>query len=147
VLTNYYDNNNELSVPLDKSVCIGENAKRYFKKYAKLKKAFEIVTIQKQETKTELDYIESIVYELENATTINDIDSIYTEFSEVFLGKNVNIQNTKKKVKKAKKEEPFTPITLNIDGYTVLVGKNNKQNDFLTLMTYGSIQRIFMEAM
>jgi predicted ribosome quality control (RQC) complex YloA/Tae2 family protein len=133
VLTNYYDNNNELSIPLDKSVCISENAKRYFKKYTKLKKAFEIVTTQKEETKAEIDYIESVVYELECAKTVHDIDTIYTEFSEEFLGKNISSTNKKKKQVKNKTEETFSPITFNIDGYTVLVGRNNKQNDFLTL--------------
>jgi predicted ribosome quality control (RQC) complex YloA/Tae2 family protein len=134
VLKNYYDNNNnDISIPLDKSICISENAKKYFKKYSKLKKAFEIVTTQKEETKSEIDYIESVVYELENAKTVSDIDAIYTEFSESFLGKDVSSQHKKKKASKAKKEEQFSPITLNIDGYTVLIGKNNKQNDFLTL--------------
>jgi predicted ribosome quality control (RQC) complex YloA/Tae2 family protein len=133
VLNNYYDNNNEISIPLDKSVCISENAKRYFKKYAKLKKAFEIVTTQKKETKSEIDYIESVVYELESAKTVADIDAIYTEFAESFLGKNVTFEAKKKKATKVKKEEIFSPLTFNIDGYTVLVGKNNKQNDYLTL--------------
>ncbi len=134
-LDNYYDNNTPICVPLDKSISIAMNAKKYFKKYAKLKNACEIVTLQKQETKHEIDYIESIIYELEVATTVSDIDSIYTEFSENFLGKNIlnSSKPSKKKMSKKKKEEPFSPLTLTIDGYTVLVGKNNKQNDHLTL--------------
>lgn len=134
-LENYYDNNIPTKIPLDKSVSISMNAKKYFKKYTKLKNACEIVTLQKQETKREIDYIESIIYELEVANTISDIDSIYTEFSENFLGKNVSNSSkvSKKKLSKKKKEEVFSPLCFAIDGYTVLVGKNNKQNDFLTL--------------
>lgn len=134
-LENYYDNNAPISVPLDKSISIAMNAKKYFKKYSKLKNACEIVTLQKQETKREIDYIESIIYELEVATTVSDIDSIYTEFSENFLGKKVlnSSKSSKKKMSKKKKEEPFSPLTFTIDGCTVLVGKNNKQNDHLTL--------------
>lgn len=134
-LENYYDNNIPTKIPLDKTVSISMNAKKYFKKYAKLKNACEIVTLQKQETKREIDYIESIIYELEVANTISDIDSIYTEFLENFLGKNVSNSSkvSKKKVSKKKKEEVFSPLCFTIDGYTVLLGKNNKQNDFLTL--------------
>lgn len=134
-LENYYDNNTPISVPLDKSISIAMNAKKYFKKYSKLKNACEIVTLQKQETKREIDYIESIIYELEVASTISDIDSIYTEFSENFLGKNLpgSSKVSKKKMSKKKKEEPFSPLTFTIDGFTVLVGKNNKQNDYLSL--------------
>ena len=134
-LSNYYDNNQTTKIPLDKTISLSMNAKKYFKKYNKLKNACEIVNVQKEETKHEIDYIESIIYELEAATTISDIDSIYTEFSESFLGKNVSTSNKsyKKKVSKKKKEEIFEPLTFIIDGYTVLVGKNNKQNDYLTL--------------
>lgn len=135
VLNNYYASNEEISIPLDKSLSPSMNAKKYFKKYNKLKHACEIVTLQKQETKREIDYIESVIYELENAKVISDIDAIYTEFSESFLGKSIvnSGKPTKKKPSKKKKEETFEPLTFTIDGYCVLVGKNNKQNDFLTL--------------
>lgn len=134
-LSNYYENNQTTKIPLDKTISLSMNAKKYFKKYNKLKNACEIVNVQKEETKREIDYIESVVYELETATTTSDIDSIYTEFSESFLGKNVSTSNksSKKKVSKKKKEEVFDPLRFTIDDYTVLVGKNNKQNDYLTL--------------
>lgn len=135
ILNNYYENNQEISIPLDKSLSPSMNAKKYFKKYTKLKNACKIVSIQKKETKAEIDYIESVVYELETAKTVSDIDSIYTEFSENFLGKTVSNsnKNTTKKTSKKKKEEPFSPLTFTINGFTVLVGKNNKQNDYLSL--------------
>lgn len=134
-LNNYYDNNNIIKIPLDKTISPSMNAKKYFKKYNKLKSACEIVTVQKEETKREIDYIESVIYELEAASNIADIDSIYTEFSESFLGKNLSNskKNSNKKTSKKKKEDVFDPITFVIDGYNVLVGKNNKQNDYLTL--------------
>lgn len=132
-LPNYYDNNNPITIPMDKSISPSLNAKKYFKKYTKLKNACEIVNLQKQETTREIDYIESIIYELETAKTVSDVDVIYTEFSENFLGKNLLSKDTKKKPSKKKKEEEFSPLTYTIDGYTVLVGKNNKQNDYLSL--------------
>ena len=134
VLNNYYEDNKEISIPLDKSLSPSMNAKKYFKKYTKLKNACEIVSLQKQETKNEINYIESVIYELETAKTVSDIDAIYTEFSESFLGKSLSQKkNQKQKTSKKKKEEPFLPLTFEIDGFTVLVGKNNKQNDYLTL--------------
>ena len=66
-LENYYDNNKIIEIPLDMSISPSYNAKKYFKKYNKLKNALEIVGIQKKETSKEIDYIESIIYELENA--------------------------------------------------------------------------------
>ena len=133
-LLNYYDNN-PITIPLDKRFSPADNAKNYFKKYRKLKNALEIVGKQKIETKQELDYIESIVYELDSAKTIEDINEIYDEISE-----NDLFENVKKKSKKhisntvsSKKNEKFgSPIHLNINNFEVFIGKNNKQNDYLT---------------
>ena len=70
-LENYYDNNNLITIPLDSKYLPSINAKRYFKKYNKLKNALEIVGKQKEDTINELNYIESIVYELEAAIIKN----------------------------------------------------------------------------
>ena len=89
-LENYYDNNNLITIPLDERYLPSVNAKRFFKKYNKLKNALEIVSIQKKETLEELDYIESVVYELENATSVDEIAIILDEISEndIFKEKN-----------------------------------------------------------
>lgn len=139
-LENYYDNNNKILIKLDKRYSPAINAKRFFKKYSKLKNALEIVSEQKKDTLKELDYIESIVYELENSSTVDELTSIFEEISEndIFKEKTSQTTNTKKsKIKKSKltknKEVSFNPIKYTIDGYTVLVGRNNKENDYLTL--------------
>ena len=62
-----------ITIPLDERFSPSTNAKRFFKKYHKLKNALEIVTIQKQDTLKELDYIESVIYELESANSIDEI--------------------------------------------------------------------------
>ena len=61
---NNYDNNNLIKIPLDIKYLPNINAKRYFKKYNKLKNAFQVVSIQKKDTEQELNYIESILYEI-----------------------------------------------------------------------------------
>ncbi len=139
-LENYYDNNNIILIKLDKRYSPSVNAKRFFKKYSKLKNALAIVTKQKQDTLKELDYIESIVYELENSISIDELTSIFEEISEndIFKEKTSKTNNIKNaKVKKSKltknKTVSFNPIKYNIDGYTILVGRNNKENDYLTL--------------
>lgn len=139
-LENYYDNNKEITIPLDEKYVPSINAKRYFKKYNKLKNALEIVTMQKKETMQELDYIESVVYELEAANSIEEIAEILDEISEndIFKEKTKNLKKKKQnKVKKSNltknKNVSFNPIKYTIDGFTLLVGRNNKENDFLTL--------------
>lgn len=126
-LNNYYDNNNSITILLDKRYSPSVNAKRFFKKYNKLKNTLEIVTTQKEDTKKELNYIESIVFSLHSASSVYEVDDIYLEIQENLLGKKID----NKKVAKNSKETS-SPIKLNIDGYTVLIGKNNKQNDELT---------------
>ena len=139
-LENYYDNNNKITITLDSKYLPGVNAKRYFKKYNKLKNALEIVSEQKEETIKELDYLESIVYELEAATSLEEISEIFEEISEnvIFKDKIKPTQKSKTgKIKKStltkNKNVSFNPLKYTIDGFTLLVGRNNKENDYLTL--------------
>ncbi len=133
-LENYYDNNNLVEIPLDKSISPSYNAKKYFKRYNKLKNTLEIVTKQKLEATKELDYLESIIYELEGATSISELEEIDIEISENVLFKNTqkNSNVKKNKVNKRKVHDEYEPITYNVDGFTLYVGKNNKQNDYIT---------------
>ena len=139
-LENYYENNKLIVIPLDKKYSPNSNAKRYFKKYRKLKNALEIVSIQKQETMQELNYIESIVYELEACNNIKDVSDIYEEISEnvIFQDKITLLKKQKnKKINKSKltknKFSSFNPIKFTIENYTFLIGRNNMENDYLTL--------------
>ena len=135
---NYYDNNKLIKIPVNKYISPSANVKNYFKKYNKLKNALKIVNQQKVETIGELDYIETIIYSLDNAKTITDIEEIYSEIKEndlFFSKKNKigqNVKSTKLKNKNKKIEKEYVPIEYKIDDYTFLVGKNNKQNDYLS---------------
>ncbi len=129
-LENYYDNFNPIEIPINTSISISENAKKYFKKYNKLKNALDVVTFQKKETEQELKYIESIIYELDSAKSLEDVDEIFNELSDSVIFKDY-IQTGKNKNNK-KSDSKSTPREFTVDGYTVLVGKNNKQNDYLT---------------
>ena len=107
-LDNYYDNNSPIEIKLDKRYSPSVNAKRFF-------------------TKKELDYIESIIYSLNSTKNLNDVDDIYLEIQENLLDTKINSKKEKKK-----SEEKTSPLHLDIDGYNVYVGRNNKQNDYLT---------------
>lgn len=162
-LENYYDNNNFITIPLDEKFSPSKNAKNFFKKYRKLQNTIAIVEKQKELSEAELSYLESIVYELEEVSTIEDIDNIYSEICDnLIFGKNANtvnnhVYNSTNKVanlnnsdnlnhskngnikkanskgnKQSKENSSNIPEKRNIDGYTVYIGKNNKQNDYLT---------------
>lgn len=141
-LENYYDNNNLITIKLDKKYPPSINAKMFFKKYSKLKNALKVVSEQKAETLDELNYIDSIIYELDNCNTVNDISNVLEEISESETFTNINKKFTKKSSSKLRKNNRnknnnqkinFNPIKYNIDNYTLLVGRNNVENDYLTL--------------
>lgn len=141
-LENYYDNNNLIIIKLDKKYPPSINAKMFFKKYSKLKNALKIVSEQKNETINELNYIDSIIYELDNCKTLDDISNVLTEISENETFVDINKKFSKKSNGKSKKGKQnknnsqkfnFNPIKYNIDNYTLLVGRNNVENDYLTL--------------
>ena len=141
-LENYYDDNNLITIPLDEKFSPSKNAKNFFKKYRKLQNTIAIVKKQKELSEAELSYLESIVYELEEVSTIEDIDNIYSEICDnLIFGKNANtvnnhVYNSQSKIINSKSSKQSNasnmPEKRDIDGYTVYIGKNNKQNDYLT---------------
>lgn len=133
ILQNYYNNNSDITIPLDKSLSPHKNAEKYFKKYNKLKNALKIVSTQKQEAEKELQYIESIIFSLENAKDLIDINEIYEEVSQNLSTKR-EFEKSKQNSKKDKNTKPEHNITsINENGFSIFIGKNNTQNDYLTL--------------
>lgn len=133
-LENYYDNNNLIKISLDGSITPSKNAKKFFKKYKKLKNAKEFVDIQKKSVESDINYLESIIYEINSADSILSLDGIYNELQDTSI-----IKDKSKKSNKIKKSKTSTEnqalhdfLKYTVDGFTVLVGKNNKQNDYLT---------------
>jgi predicted ribosome quality control (RQC) complex YloA/Tae2 family protein len=133
--TNYY-NNEEISIPLDPTMTPMENAKHNFEKYNKLKRTYDALTNQIQETKDELEHLESIKTALDIATEEDDLTALKRELTEYGYIKRKFTSGSKKLEKKANvkktnvKSKPFHYISS--DGYHMYVGKNNYQNDELT---------------
>ena len=129
-ILNYYTNEN-IKISLDEKYNVSKNVERFYKKYNKLKNTLEIVSEQKKDAEKEIDYIESIIYSLESAKTMEEINQIYNEISENFSNrKEFTLDNNKNKSKN--KQDEIKIQEINIQGYKILVGKNNSQNDYLT---------------
>ncbi len=125
-LTNYTENGAEnVEVLLDATLSPQQNAQKYFKIYKKKQNTIKQSEIQLQEINSELDYIKSIKFSIENATTKQDFEEIKQEL--IYLG----LIKTQSKQNKNKKNLPLGFIKYQIQGVQVLVGKNNVQNDKL----------------
>jgi predicted ribosome quality control (RQC) complex YloA/Tae2 family protein len=121
---NYYTNE-MITIPLDSQLDAKGNAQKYFDRYNKLKRTYEALTKLTEETKTEIEHLESISTALDIALTEDDLVQIKEELIEFGYIKR------KKTDKKARiKSKPFHYRSS--DGYDIYVGKNNYQNDELT---------------
>ena len=115
----------EKTVNLDSKLSPSQNAQRYYKKYNKAKKAIEVLTDRLESDRLELEYIRSVIDSLSRIENENDLDEIKREVK--LAGYSVK---TKANSKQTSKTTPFEFRTTN--GYTVLCGRNNIQNDTLT---------------
>lgn len=125
---NFYNEMEEIEIPLDSKLDGPSNASKYYKKYSKLKNAAIYLKEQIEIGKSELDYLESILLNIEFAETPEEIDDLYEELEkEGYLKK-------KKKNNKKRKDSQENYIKLKTDdGFDIFIGKNNRQNDYLTL--------------
>jgi predicted ribosome quality control (RQC) complex YloA/Tae2 family protein len=121
---NYYDNQ-MVTIPLDPMLSTGENAKKYFDKYQKLKRTYEALSTLTKETKEEIDHLSSIATSLDIALKEEDLVQIKEELIESGY---IRRKGGTKKEKITSK--PFHYVSS--DGYDIYVGKNNYQNDELT---------------
>lgn len=121
---NYYDNQ-MITIPLDPMLSTGENAKKYFDKYQKLKRTYEALSTLTKETKAEIDHLASISTSLDIALKENDLVQIKEELIESGY---IRRKGGTKREKITSK--PFHYVSS--DGYHIYVGKNNYQNEELT---------------
>ncbi|MCX7921880.1 MAG: NFACT family protein [Clostridia bacterium] len=133
-LLNYYSESGDyIDISLDENRSPQENAQRYFRQYSKAKSAYEFTSKQVEETLKELEYLESVNHLLDNCSSLLEIDEIRQELAEE------GYLHSKRKATVKKKEKAMEPLRFkSSDGFDILVGKNNKQNDLLTLKTASS---------
>lgn len=121
---NYYTNE-MVTIPLDDQLSASENAKKYFERYGKLKRTHEALTELIEETKDEIEHLESIATALDIAVSEEDLAQIREELTEFGY-----IRKKRGEKKASIKSRPFHYISS--DGFHMYVGKNNYQNDELT---------------
>ena len=123
---NYYSENLEtVRIPLDVSLSPSDNANKYFKEYKKTYTAEQTLKALTEKDKEELIYFDSVLDSIERSTTLADITQIREELAEAGYIKQ---SYQRKKTAPATQFKEYTSC----EGYKILVGKNNKQNDYLT---------------
>ena len=128
-LENFYNNNEPIRIPADPALSPSANAQKYFKEYRKSKTAEQMLGELIEQSEQELAYLESVI------DSVNRADG-YTELAEI--RNELYEQGYLKKAKndKTQKMKPMPPMEyVSDDGYTILVGRNNVQNDLLTFKT------------
>ena len=127
-VANFYDPEyKNITISLNPNFTPSENAQKYFKKYNKMKTAKKEITSQIEITKEEINYLENIILSIENCENLAELMDIREELSKVGYLRAKN--NIKKETKLTTKPHEF----ISSNGFKILVGKNNKQNDNLTL--------------
>lgn len=127
---NYYDENRKLEIPLDSQRSPNENAQRYYKKYAKMKAAYDMAEEQLAGIREELAYLEGQQDNLLKSTTSEELGEIREELAAQGYARPENPKG-KKGGRKARESQPMR--YLSSEGREILVGKNNAQNDRLTM--------------
>ena len=129
-VANFYDPNySNIRIALNKNLTPSENAQKYFKKYNKLKTAKIELTSQIAICNEEIEYLENIMLGIENCENLEELNDIKDELIKLGYAKAPFRYKAKKDIDPTTKPNQFTSS----DGFTILVGKNNKQNDYLTL--------------
>ena len=123
---NYYTNE-MIKIPLDKTISVMENSKKYFAKYNKLKRTYEALTELTVETREELEHLTSVQTFLDMAIDENSLTQVKEELISCGYIKG---HYGRKGDRKAAKSKPLHYVSG--DGFHMYVGKNNIQNDELT---------------
>ena len=127
-VTNYYDGS-EITIPLDEKTSASANSQRYFKKYSKARTAIHEKQTQLEDNEKDIQYLESVIQNIEAADNVPLLDSIRDELEQT--GYVRRRQKAAQRKKKGTGPEPLK-YTLS-DGTQVLVGRNNIENDWLTM--------------
>ena len=126
---NYYDENGAvMRIKLNPAISPAANAQRYYKEYQKAKTAETVLAEQIEKGQAELEYLESVADAVNRSDSERELSQIREELTE--QGYLRQPRGKQQKIQKLPPKEYTTS-----DGFTVLVGRNNRQNDLLTLKT------------
>lgn len=124
----YSETGETITIPMDQRFGLVQNMQNCYKKYDKLKRAQELLRVQRQECEANITYLESIEASLLASASLAEIAEIHNELVESGY--------LREKLKRRNNDKPSHPFHFETpDGLTILVGKNNYQNDKLTFKT------------
>jgi len=132
-LVNYYSETGDIiEIPLDENKSPQENAQLYYKKYNKAKTAFSYAEKEIKKIKAEISYLESVMFAIEAAQKPEQINEIRLELYE--QGYLSQLHNKKSRKNEKIRSVHIAPLkVISGDGFEILIGQNNKQNDKLTM--------------
>lgn len=122
ICKNYYDQDREIRIPLDDTLSARENAKRYYDRYAKMKRTEEALGKEIEKTAFDIEHLNSILTSLDSASEDSDLAQIR---DELFRYGHIRKAASDKKLKQVSKPLHY----LSSDGFHIYVGKNNYQNE------------------
>lgn len=126
-VVNYYDSElKTVKIPLNPAISPSANANKYFKDYKKSYTAEQTLTALIEKDRKELEYFDAVLDSINRSSTLSDLQEIREELEETGY-----IKRTKDKRKKGNSNSVFKEYTSR-EGYRILVGKNNRQNDLIT---------------
>lgn len=135
---NYYNNNEEIRIPLDPTMSPMDNAKVYFEKYGKLKRTYEALSSLIKETEDEIRHLESIRVSLDMAANEHDLNELKRELMEYgYIKKKPDAGRPSAKDRYGKNAVSKPLHYVSSDGYHIYVGKNNYQNEEITFKLAG----------
>lgn len=127
VINYYEDPPKNIEIELNEALTPSKNAQMYYKQYRKAKIAYDMAEERMEQTKKELDYLESVMLCLDNVTSTAEMLDIR---DELLAGGYLKEQKNAKKERRKSASEPLKYYSS--EGELIYVGKNNKQNDTLT---------------
>jgi len=128
---NYYDETlSELVIPLNHKLSVAQNAQNYFKHYNKARKGEKVIAEQIRLISLEIEYLTSVLSAAKQTAEVE----VLTEIIEELMEQDLMVRD-KQPGKQKKKPKPLavSPLRLLIMGIQVSVGRNNLQNDYLTM--------------
>ena len=114
-----FETGQNIEIDLDETKNVIENAQRYFSLYNKGKKAYSVALEMSENTKSEINYYNQLLYDIEICSSYSDLK----EISQELIPQDIP--------QKLKKEKKINITQTEIDGFSIYIGRNNKQNDYL----------------
>ncbi|HKZ21906.1 MAG TPA: NFACT family protein [candidate division Zixibacteria bacterium] len=118
----------EIEIPLDPERSPAKNADNYYRKFRKAKTALEVIKKRLHQTEAEIKIFGELKNQAESAVKLEDLEKI----KEILVRKKLLVKKEAKEKKSAKQKKTLFREFVTSDGWKVLVGRNSKENEYLS---------------